>query len=85
MAFARDAFDVYGMRHGEPFRAEDVTARLKALSRVLRAEVSVVTVRAAKRAMWAKNALIRKLEQTMLALVAMVMTQLLNDDFDEEM
>ncbi len=86
VAFARDAFDVYDMRHGEPFGVAKVTAGLKALIKVLRgAEMSAVTVRAAKRAIWAKAVLIRKLSQTMLSLVCMVFVQFVNDDFDEEM
>ncbi len=85
VAFARDAFDVYDMRRGEPFGVAEVTAGLKALTRVLRGEASAVTMRAAKRAIWAKHALIRWLEQKMLALVCIVFAQMINDDFDEEM
>ncbi len=86
MAFAKDAFEMYGLIAYAPTGEAEVTDGFKALIKVLRgAEASAVIVCAVKDVMQAREALLRWLEQKMEALVYMIHAQMLMDDFDEEM
>ena len=83
VAFAKDAFEMYGLIPYAPTGEAEVTAGFKALIKVLRgAEASAVIVCAVKDVMQAREALLRWLEQKMMELVAMVYAQMLDDGFD---
>jgi hypothetical protein len=86
VAFAKDAFEMYGLIAYAPTGEAEVTAGFKALIKVLRgAEASAVIVCAVKDVIQARQALLRWLEVKMKALVGMIYAQMLMDDFDEEM